>query len=132
MTEIEKLKAALQACEAERDYAVKHWAEEAAALSMRLEAQTQRENEGVRLLDGIVADLRTQLADTKRRAFASEAEAAGFLQDCEKLAAQLAALEQWTHQYGAALNPSGKWTDSFGDGMRAAKEQVASLLKDNT
>lgn len=39
-----------------------------------------------------------------------------------------AALEAWTHQHGKALVPHGGWADTFGDGMRCAKQQVAALL----
>ena len=38
----------------------------------------------------------------------------------------LGRIDEWTHQYGAALVPSG--ADSYGEGMRNAKRQVAGLL----
>lgn len=38
----------------------------------------------------------------------------------------LVRIEDWTLQYGAALCPNGS-SDTFGDGMRAAKKQVAAL-----
>lgn len=41
---------------------------------------------------------------------------------------RVAVIEEWTHRFGSELSPSGKWTDSFGDGIRAAKEQVSRLL----
>lgn len=34
----------------------------------------------------------------------------------------------WAHQYGAALKPPG--ADTYGEGMRAAKDQVKRLLSD--
>lgn len=43
-------------------------------------------------------------------------------------AATRARLEEWTHQHGAALVPSG-CADTFGEGMRKAKEQIRALLK---
>ena len=49
-----------------------------------------------------------------------------------KLAAaeeRIAAIVEWTHQYGANLCPFGNYTDSFGDGMRAAKEQVSRIAE---
>lgn len=39
------------------------------------------------------------------------------------------ALEQWTHEYGAALCPGGGYADSHGDGMRHAKAQVERILQ---
>lgn len=39
----------------------------------------------------------------------------------------LSRLVEWTHQYGAALCP-GSHADTFGEGMRAAKDQVSVLL----
>lgn len=39
---------------------------------------------------------------------------------------RLAAVESWTHEYGSALVPSGQ--DTFGEGVRACKKQVAALL----
>ena len=38
----------------------------------------------------------------------------------------LGAVWEWTHQYGAALKPPG--ADTYGEGMRDAKEQVQRLL----
>lgn len=37
-----------------------------------------------------------------------------------------AALEHWTHVYGAALCPPGP--DTYGEGMRDAKDQVRAIL----
>lgn len=39
---------------------------------------------------------------------------------------RLAAVENWTHEHGYALVPSGP--DTFGEGVRACKKQVAALL----
>lgn len=41
---------------------------------------------------------------------------------------RVAAVEEWTHRFGSELSPSGKWTDSFGDGVRTAKDRVSRLL----
>jgi len=38
----------------------------------------------------------------------------------------LALIEEWTHQYGAALKPPG--ADTYGEGMRDAKDQVSRML----
>lgn len=38
-------------------------------------------------------------------------------------------LVTWTHQYGEALKPTGGSRDTYGDGMRAAKDQVSALLR---
>ncbi|HQR18029.1 MAG TPA: hypothetical protein PK948_06645 [Gemmatimonadales bacterium] len=38
----------------------------------------------------------------------------------------LALIGQWVHEHGAALKPRG--ADTFGEGMREAKRQVAALL----
>jgi hypothetical protein len=48
---------------------------------------------------------------------------------CAKLRAAEAVLgtvDTWTHVYGAALKPTG--ADTFGEGVRACKEQVSRLL----
>lgn len=42
--------------------------------------------------------------------------------------AQLERVLDWSHRFGKELVPHGQWSDSFGDGMRAAKQQVVSLL----
>ena len=39
-----------------------------------------------------------------------------------------ARLETWTHQHGEALCPRPGVSDTFGDGMRVAKEEVSSML----
>ena len=38
-----------------------------------------------------------------------------------------AALEHWTHEYGAALKPPG--ADTYGEGKRDAKNEVAAILR---
>lgn len=43
-----------------------------------------------------------------------------------KLGALTAALETWCCTYGAALTPTG--ADTFGEGMRAAKDQIRKLI----
>jgi hypothetical protein len=40
----------------------------------------------------------------------------------------VARLVQWTHEHGASLNPRGEFVDTFGDGMRCAKAEVARIL----
>jgi len=45
----------------------------------------------------------------------------------EEKKARLGRLINWTHEYGASLCP-GSRPDTFGEGMRAAKEQVAVIL----
>jgi hypothetical protein len=47
----------------------------------------------------------------------------------EDTAKTLARIEAWTHQYGSNLVPTTGFSDSYGDGMRAAKAQVSELLK---
>ena len=39
------------------------------------------------------------------------------------------AIGEWAHRYGEALCPRSGDADSFGDGMRAAKQQVLTLLR---
>lgn len=41
--------------------------------------------------------------------------------------AKLARIETWTHRFGAALCP--KRADTYGEGMRDAKQQVSDLLR---
>jgi len=40
----------------------------------------------------------------------------------------LARIGQWTHEHGTALNPPRARADTYGEGMRDAKRQVAALL----
>lgn len=40
----------------------------------------------------------------------------------------LGLLGDWVLQHGAALKPTAGSADTFGDGMRAAKDQVARIL----
>ncbi len=40
----------------------------------------------------------------------------------------LGRIGDWTHQFGAALCPTAGSADSFGDGMREAKRQVATIV----
>ncbi|MGL4809235.1 MAG: hypothetical protein ACRC4O_10870, partial [Giesbergeria sp.] len=58
------------------------------------------------------------------RVLRSERDAA--LARVAELEAVVSAIGQWTHVYGAALVPHGP--DTFGEGMRAAKRQIANLL----
>jgi len=45
--------------------------------------------------------------------------------------AKVSKLEDWTHQHGAALCPPGGM-DTYGNGMRDAKEQVHKMLRNNS
>lgn len=47
-------------------------------------------------------------------------------QRVDDLLAAIARVEEWTHEHGAALHPRG--ADTYGNGMRDAKEQVGKLL----
>lgn len=47
----------------------------------------------------------------------------------EDLADTVARIEAWTHQYGSNLKPFPGMSDTYGDGMRVAKQQVSELLK---
>jgi hypothetical protein len=49
----------------------------------------------------------------------------GVIGQCERVTAALVRVEQWTHEHGAALHPRG--ADTYGNGMRDAKEQVFAL-----
>ena len=40
----------------------------------------------------------------------------------------LGAVRQWTREYGASLSPASGSADTYGDGMRAAKDQVCAML----
>jgi hypothetical protein len=46
---------------------------------------------------------------------------------CERLEEALHRLETWTHEMGANLCPGGR-ADSFGEGVREMKAQVARML----
>lgn len=48
----------------------------------------------------------------------------------EKAEASLGAIVEWSHTYGAALKPPG--ADTYGEGMRDAKDQVAVILRRTT
>lgn len=48
--------------------------------------------------------------------------------DMEAARAALARIEAWSKLYGSTLCPGPGSADTFGDGMRAAKRQIASLL----
>lgn len=51
-----------------------------------------------------------------------------------RLREEVTKIGEWTHRYGSSLCPGG-YADTFGDGMRAAKEQVGRILsarEDNT
>jgi hypothetical protein len=84
-----------------------------------------------------IADLERQLADLRA---ALDPSAGAFLDrlelankrihaveaDNERLRGVLGRVIDWTHQYGAALCP-GTRPDTFGEGMREAKEQIKRL-----
>lgn len=46
--------------------------------------------------------------------------------------AALYRIADWTHRYGARLKPSLGHADTFGDGVRACKEEVGGLLREFT
>ncbi len=50
--------------------------------------------------------------------------------EVERLRAALSRVEQWTHEHGAALVPR-VCADTYGEGMREAKKQVAALAKES-
>lgn len=50
--------------------------------------------------------------------------------EVEQLRAALARIAEWTHVYGNALCPHG--ADTYGEGMRDAKDQVRNLIKKGT
>lgn len=84
------------------------------ALSVMLSGWRRRDTE--------VKRLQRELAEARERK-------PGFLaREMVKVRACIAALEQWTHEHGAALIPTAGSADTFGDGMRVAKRQVAGLL----
>ena len=79
------------------------------------------------------ADAPTPISDETLRHLRECALAWEFCLELARLRAAMppeerALLEAWTHQHGAALVPHGGWADTFGDGMRCAKQQVAALL----
>lgn len=66
------------------------------------------------MTDDLTSDhLRALLADATARA--------------EKAEAVLGIIESWTHTYGAALKPPR--ADTYGEGKRDAKNEVATILR---
>ena len=43
-------------------------------------------------------------------------------------AAVLATVREWSHTFGATLKPYGRWTDSYGDGVRSCKADIMGIL----
>ena len=62
---------------------------------------------------------------TQRKAPMSLSEYKARLDRCE---ATLARISAWTYIYGEALKPTPDRSDTFGDGMWEAKNQVSRLL----
>lgn len=56
------------------------------------------------------------------------AEHASLERELAELREAAARIAQWTHEHGKALCPTAGSSDTFGDGMRAAKQQVRALL----
>lgn len=79
---------------------------------------------------GLAAELESVTAAMKQSDAANVALAAQIESARADRAAadrKLALLSEWTRTYGAALQPTG--ADTFGEGMRAAKSQVSSILR---
>ena len=104
------------------------WASERPRSSCAREMRDQAEHQGA---------CNTQEDDLLRWAFALEALSERLLaadQRIEQLEREraaapiLATLGEWAHQMGRELVPRAGWQDTFGDGMRAAKAQVAAIL----
>ena len=89
-------------------------------------------------IDTMLRDRDAEIARLKARAEKAETEVdaiaweRGVIEDrlTQALAAcaeMRAALEHWTHEYGAALKPPG--ADTYGEGKRDAKNEVAAILR---
>jgi len=49
-------------------------------------------------------------------------------EEVARLMGALASLESWTHEHGASLSPQWGTPDTYGEGMRAAKAFIRSML----
>jgi hypothetical protein len=63
-----------------------------------------------------------------RRFVRNDSELSRLRAENERLRAVVGRVRYWTHLHGVALCPAIGDADSFGDGMRAAKKEVARLL----
>lgn len=66
------------------------------------------------------------LGVAKSKCFKLDAKVSELEAEVERLRADLASVEAWTHRYGSDLVP--QFVDSYGEGVRAAKSYVSSLL----
>lgn len=50
-----------------------------------------------------------------------------YVEECGRLGTVVGYVAAWTHEYGTALNPPG--ADTYGEGKRDAKNEVAAILR---
>jgi hypothetical protein len=86
-----------------------------AAAVVDVAAERRRADEAVR-----------DLALAQQRADAAELRAAEIGAELRQRDVALGRIAQWTHEFGAALKP--RRADTYGEGMRDAKEQVARII----
>jgi hypothetical protein len=91
----------------------------------RLMAEVARLQEVNVTLLGDEVKLSRLLVDERDAAYT---EARTAKTELARLRGLLARVETWTKEYGAALKPSG--ADTYGEGMRVAKWQVANLIRE--
>ena len=103
---------------------------------MLADFERMKKNEYERIADRVLAERAAEaekiagpdprdaeIAALKARAERAEAEA----DHLNRLNAVVGALTAWTHEYGAALKPPG--ADTYGEGKRDAKDEVAAILR---
>ena len=49
--------------------------------------------------------------------------------DPKSIAELVARLDNWTHEFGQALCPKVGYSDTYGEGVRAMKEEVANIIR---
>jgi hypothetical protein len=76
-------------------------------------------------LRGRVCELEAENAELARAHAAAESELTAALSRAENVEIRLARIVEWTHVFGKALCPPG--ADTYGEGIRDAKAQVAAL-----
>lgn len=92
-----------------------------------LEAQVKKLKEDIRIMVEKAADNKLDgYRELGERAAQAENERDDSNRDVVKLKAKIGQLTSWTHFYGATLCPSG--ADTYGEGMRNAKQQVSKIL----
>ncbi len=94
-----------------------------AAARAALDAERKEHEEA---LDFTMATWDEKLGGAMRAADAARAELATVKADNEAMAKALSLIGEWTHVYGEALKP--RRADTYGEGMRDAKEQVSNLV----